>query len=271
MVLNMKVLVGSPVSRHHAYCTKEYLESIKNLSYPNYDILLVDNSETEEWYNQIKESSGVKIVRHGYDKPTVKERMVACRNYLRSYALENGYDYFLDLDQDVIPPRDVIERLLSHKKDFVTGIYFNYFEKTKGNMKRMAVAYTWFAKDEEMEMQKNPEKLKHEYPTLYSALVKTNWDFSKLMRPINEHEIKDGKLVKIRASGSGCMLVSRKALEAVAFRDNKEGGFDDVLFCFDLRDKGFELFADCSVVCEHLTERPWQWTRVGNETKIVYK
>ena len=115
----MKVLVGSPVSKHHAYSTPQYLEAIKNLSYPDYDILLVDNSETEEWHNQVRESSGVKIVRHGYDKPTVKERMVACRNYLRSYALENGYDYFFDLDQDVIPPKDVIERLISHKKDFV--------------------------------------------------------------------------------------------------------------------------------------------------------
>ena len=91
------------------------------------------------------------------------------------------------------------------------------------------------------------------------------------MRPLSEQEIKDKKLLKIRACGSGCVLVSRKALEAVEFRDNKQGGFDDVLFCFDLQDKGFELYADCSIICEHLTDRPWNWTRIGNKTEIVYK
>ncbi len=265
----MKVLVGSPVSKHHTYCTPQYLEAIKNLSYKDYDILLVDNSEDDKWYKEIKNS--VPIVRYGYEHESVKTRMVACRNYLRDYTLKNGYDYFLDLDQDVIPPKDIIERMLAHKKDFVTGIYFNYFEKTRGKLERTPVAYAWFRKNDIEEILKSPDTLKQTNPNLYSALLKTNWDFSKLMRPLSEQEIKDKKLLKIRACGSGCVLVSRKALEAVEFRDNKQGGFDDVLFCFDLQDKGFELYADCSIICEHLTDRPWNWTRIGNKTEIVYK
>lgn len=267
---DMKILVGSPVSKHHAYCTHQYLERIKNLDYSGYDILLVDNSDDEEFYNLIRED--VPIVHHGYGKPTIKDKLVASRNYLRDYALKNDYDYFLNIDQDVVPPKDVIERLLSHKKDFVTGIYYNYFNQTTEKTVKMAVAYIWFTKEEEQEMKSNPELVKKTNPNLYAALQKTNWQFEKLMRPINEKEVAAGKLMKIRAAGSGCMLVSRHALESVAFRENTEGGFDDVLFCFDLQDKGFGLYADCTVICEHLTQnRPWEWTRHGNETRIVYK
>ena len=265
----MKVLVGSPVSKHHAYCTPQYLEAIANLSYGNFDVLLVDNSDTEDWCNEIKSKYKVPIVRHGYDRPTVKEKMVASRNYLRDYALKNGYDYLMDIDQDVIPPKDIIERLLQHKKDFVTGIYYNYFTQAGKNIKT-SVAYTWFTKQEEKEILANPD-LQRTNPNLYAALVNKNQDFSKLMRPINEREIAGGKLLHIRACGSGCMLVGRKALE-IPFRDNYEGGFDDVLFCFDLQEKGFELFADCSVICEHLMQnKPWNWVRVNGKTEIVYK
>lgn len=265
----MKILVGSPVSRHHDYCTQQYLERIKTLD-GSYDVLLVDNSDGDEWYNIIRGS--VPVARFGYDKASIKGRMVASRNYLRDYALENNYDYFLNIDQDVIPPKDVITRLLSHEKDFVTGIYFNYFKKTSSELERLAVAYTLFSEEEEKIIRENPEKTKFENPSLYAALMKKEWEFGKLMRPINEAEINAGRLLKIRAAGSGCMLVSRRALEASAFRENKEGGFDDVLFCFDLQERGFDLYADCSVICEHLTKgRPWEWMRMGNDSVIIYR
>ncbi|MBS3068291.1 hypothetical protein J4450_06300 [Candidatus Micrarchaeota archaeon] len=266
----MKVLVGSPVSKHHKYCAPQYLEMLKNLSYSNYDVLLVDNSDTEDFYNEIKDK--VLIVRFGYDKETIKERMVASRNYIREYVLKNGYDYFMDIDQDVIPPKDVIERMLAHKKDFVSGIYYNYFEQIPGKREKMPVAYTWFTKDDIGRIMGDLEKVKVKDPPLYRALVTKNFDFSQLMRPLSEEEIKSGKLIKIRSCGSGCTLVSRRALEAVPFRNNYIGGFDDVLFCIDLLEKGFELYADCSVVCDHLNEnKPWEWTRVGKITDIIYK
>src|SRR3989338_8075490 len=154
----MKFLVGSPVSKHHKYCAPQYLEMLKNLSYSNYDVLLVDNSDTEDFYNEIKDK--VLIVRFGYDKETIKERMVASRNYIREYVLKNGYDYFMDIDQDVIPPKDVIERMLAHKKDFVTGIYYNYFEQVPGKRTKMAIAYTWFTEKEKENIRNNIEQIK---------------------------------------------------------------------------------------------------------------
>src|SRR3989338_6198979 len=114
----MKILVGSPVSMHHAYCTPQYLDMLRQISCTGCDILFVDNSDTDKFYNDLKNK--IPIVRYGYDLPTIKERMVASRNYLREYAIKNEYDYFMNIDQDVIPPENFLERLISHKKDFVT-------------------------------------------------------------------------------------------------------------------------------------------------------
>ena len=36
------------------------------------------------------------------------------------------YDYFLSLEQDVIPPKDIIEQMLKSEKKIITGVYFNH-------------------------------------------------------------------------------------------------------------------------------------------------
>ena len=35
-----KILVGGPVSDHHDYCYLQFLETVKRLSYPNFDVFL---------------------------------------------------------------------------------------------------------------------------------------------------------------------------------------------------------------------------------------
>ncbi|RJQ27023.1 hypothetical protein C4577_01755 [Candidatus Parcubacteria bacterium] len=46
-------------------------------------------------------------------------RNTACRT-----ALDNGFEYLFFLDSDVVPPRDVVQRLMNHKKPWVSGVYF---------------------------------------------------------------------------------------------------------------------------------------------------
>jgi hypothetical protein len=45
------------------------------------------------------------------------------RNGLCMQTLDRGFDYVFMLDSDVIPPRDTVLRLLSHKKPLISGIY----------------------------------------------------------------------------------------------------------------------------------------------------
>ena len=56
----------------------------------------------------------------------MKERIVSSRNKLKEYFLKNDYDYLLSLEQDVVSPKDVIERLMKHDKDICSGLYFNH-------------------------------------------------------------------------------------------------------------------------------------------------
>ena len=76
-----KILVGSPVNEMYDYCIKDYADAIRSLSYSNYDILLVDNSKDDSFYNKLK-SIRIPVIKGKYfEEP--RDRMVYCRNLLR--------------------------------------------------------------------------------------------------------------------------------------------------------------------------------------------
>ncbi len=76
-----KVLVGCPTSNHKEYCLKQYAEAVKKLTYKNYDILLVDNSENDEYLKKIK-SEGIEAIKGPYHE-LARERIIESRNILR--------------------------------------------------------------------------------------------------------------------------------------------------------------------------------------------
>lgn len=223
-----KILVGCPVSDYHEYCTDEFIESIKTLSYPNYDILLVDNSKDDRFYNSIKDK--VPTIRGNYF-PSIHDRLIYNRNLLRQKALDGGYEYFLNIDQDVVPPRDVIERMLNHNKDVITGLYFNPWER--GGEKRL-LATIWICS------RNDPKKLV----------------------PVKQDIVAGNNLIRIDSCGSGCLIIHRNVLEKIRFRyDLSEGeGVDDFFFCRDAKKEGFDIYADTSIKCKHLLSgRTWCW------------
>lgn len=230
-----KVLVGCPVSDYHEYSTQEYVKAVKNLDYGNYDVLVGDNSKGDDFSKKL-EKYGIKFIRVEYiDSP--KERIVESRNELRKIVLEKGYDYFLSLEQDVIPPLDIIKKLISHGKDVVTGIYFNYYPG-----------------------------LKEPLPLAFIETGIKNYG----LRSIRVDELNSNKLVRIQGCGLGCLLISRKVLERIKFRlDSKRDIFDDMTFCQDVRDNKFELYVDTSIKCKHLLKkRPWSWEKLDPPKEI---
>jgi len=259
MVENPKVLVGCPASEHHAYSTEEYVTSVKHLNYGNYDILLVDNSPTDKFYKYLQ-SLQVPALRDFYTLQEVKQKIVASRNALRQKVLEGGYDYFLSLEQDIIPPKDVIETLLKHNKPIVSGVYYNYFPV--GNTKALfPLLYRWLTKEEQKNMKDKQELLKKVNPALYADLVKNNFDFSDVRVKLKPEEVEEPRLLKVKQFGLGCVLIAKEVLEKIPFRvDDEKNIYDDPLFCDDALAKGYTLYADTSVKCKHLIKkRPWQW------------
>lgn len=244
--MNKKVLVGCPTSDHKAYCLEPYIKAVTSLSYPNYDIMIVDNSKGDAYHKRINtllekfaKGKKFKVVKDEYVE-NFKDRIVHSRNLIREEVLKSEYDYFLSLEQDVIPPPDVIERLLSHDKDVVTGVYFKEY----------------FAQNAETN---KVEKLV--LPLIYKTLDEEN------LREVEYHEIEGSSFMKVTACGLGCILISKEALKDITFRHNeKYPAFDDMYFCKDAEQLKIPIFADTTIKCKHL-HRATDWRKIKDDTK----
>ena len=227
-----KVLVGCPTSFHKEYCLELYANAIKSLTYKNYDILLVDNSPDNAYLERIK-AHGIPAIK-GPHHENARDRIIMSRNILKEHALKNNYDYLLSLEQDVIPMPDIIERLLSHNKQVISGIYFvrNIIDNKRVLM-----------------------------PLAYKEIPSNN-DLPS-MRPLNEQELLHGpNLIKIISCGLGCVLIHRNVLKEIEFRYDLNT-FDDRWFCIDLFNKKIPIYCDTSVKCKHMIlNRPYQWNEI---------
>mgnify|MGYP001606785611 CR=1 FL=1 len=223
-----KILVGCPTSSYKAYCLGEYAKGLKSLNYNNFDILLVDNSTDLNYLKAIKQA-GLPVIKAPYDE-RARKRIVDSRNILRQTVLENGYDYFLSLEQDVIPPPDIIQKLLSHKKSIVSGLYFTY--------------HSYNGKSQLLE------------PVLWGKSGKDD------LKVLSEKDISKKGLIEVAACGLGCCLMHKNVLEKIKFRfSNEFEGFDDVWFCYDAFNSGFKIYADTSMICKHLVSN-WSWGNI---------
>ncbi|MBM3199756.1 hypothetical protein FJZ53_02375 [Candidatus Woesearchaeota archaeon] len=226
--MKQKVLVGCPTSELKGYALERYVKGVKSLKYGKFDVLIVDNSRGEEYCQKINRL-GLPAVRGPYSK-SARQRIVDSRNILRQKVLDEGYDYFFSLEQDVIPPTDALQNLLNHGKDIVTGVYFSY---QTNNGVTLLVPLLW-------------QKVKNDE-----------------MRFMLEKEVTEQKLLEVGACGLGCILIHRDVLEKIKFRFNKEdNSFDDMWFCKDASDAGFKIFADTSIKCKHLI-KDWRWDGIN--------
>jgi len=223
-----KILVGCPTSFHKEYCLKEYAQAIKSLIYSNYDILLIDNSKDNSYFNKIK-SFDLPVIKGPYFEGAL-DRIIESRNILREYALKNNYDYFLSLEQDVIPPKDIIEQLLKPKKRAISAVYFNYF--TKNNETRIL-------------------------PVIWSKMD------NKLKCVLKPSELNKG-LLRIAISGLGCILIHKTVLNKLKFRYEKnEEAFDDIYFALDCKKNNIPIYADTNLIVKHLIKnRPIDWEKI---------
>ena len=87
-----RVLIGCPTYESYRYCLQEYVDAVKNLSYTERDLVLVDNSKTDGFANEVR-ALGVTVERIEWDED-VARRIEKSRNRLREILLEKKYDYF---------------------------------------------------------------------------------------------------------------------------------------------------------------------------------
>ncbi len=221
-----KVLVACPTSEHKRYCLKQWIDGIKKFTYPNYDILLVDNSKGDAYLKEIQQL-GVAVIKGPWFE-RARDRIIASRNMIREKVLSEGYDYFFSLEQDVIAPPHAIEQLLSNKKDIVCGAVTG-LQDVNGVIVPAPMMY---------------------------VQSKVN---SELLWFLDPKEIAKPQFIEIKACALGCVLIKADVLKDIKFR--YEGGFDDMIFCLDATTKGFKIYCDTSVTTEHHQKQD-QWVGI---------
>jgi GT2 family glycosyltransferase len=220
-----KVLVGCPTWAGKSYILENYIASIKAIDYPNYDILIVDNSPDNAYAERIR-SLGVECIQIPWMEHA-KDRITTSRNILRERALTGGYDYFLSVEQDVIVEPKTLNAMIAHKKDFVTTLVLTTIVR---DGKQYLVPIV------SVDFETRPGKYRY----------------------VTSKDIAKGPLIPITLSHLACTLISRRALERFPFRHEKSG-FDDSWFCFDLVKAGFALWCDTTLRPKH---RPSSWSKI---------
>ncbi|MBI4440739.1 hypothetical protein HY639_01085 [Candidatus Woesearchaeota archaeon] len=213
----VRILVGCPTYDGKAYCLAAYIVSLRKLTSPHCSFLLVDNSATNEYAAAIAQY-GIPVQKIPFI-PDPRDRVTESRNVLRAAFLAGDYDYLFSLEQDIIPEPGIIGKMLAQKKDIIAAPYCVY-HIIDGKQMLVPVAYD-------------------KHPSFPGGL----WYLSR-------EELKKPQLRPVMAFGLGCVLIHRPVLEKVRFRHAH--GYDDMMFCKDAREAGFDLNLDTTLKVTHL-------------------
>jgi len=227
-----KVLIAIPTYEGKDYIFRENFEAIKNIDYPNYEYLYIDNSVTEEYSNTLK-GRGANVVRVPRGENS-RQALCNAQNYARHKVLDEDYDYLMFIESDLVPDKDVLKRLINFNRPVVGSIYLIGHE--------IKVPCVFF--------------LDHKKE---SGLLGT-----RLIHPMEVKHFMNTGLRLVHGLGFGCVLIRKDVVKRFPFWfdsrfDNKHS---DVYFYMDLAVKGIPVFVDTDHVITHF---PSKWELVNDK------
>jgi glycosyltransferase involved in cell wall biosynthesis len=145
------------------------------------------------------------------------------RNLIADWIVKGGYDYLFAVDSDVAFPKDTLKKLLSHNKDMVTGLY----------IQRIPGRHC-------IEVMRRNE---------HGGVTHVPWE-----------QLKGQGLVQVDSCGFGCVLIKGEVFRAIEYPhfvyksalDHQYTISEDVYFCLKAKEKGKEIWADTSILCDHI-------------------
>ncbi len=213
-----KALIGIVTSDLKKYCFGKLVEAIRKQTFQDFDVLFVDNSDGD--YDKFIESKGFRVIKD-LPKDTRINSIISGRNIIRNEFLKGEYEYLLFLDSDIIPPQNAIEKLLSNKKDVISGIAL---------------------------VAKHINRKPYALPCIYQIIE------GKGFRQFSLKEVMGDKVVEADIVGFGCCLIHKDVIKDIEIRQEggaKTGG-EDFAFSIDAKKAGFKIYADTSVKCFHM-------------------
>jgi len=236
---NPKILLCSPINIIKEYCLYDWLDAIKKLTYPNLEILLVDNSNNPAFSEKIREG-GFNCLHEPPAGREAREFMAASLERCRIKFLSGDYDYFFSLECDIFPPPDIIEKLLLHDLDVVgTTFWTDHKYNTR------------------LQLQGN-----YLFKTDFKNKIK---EYKSRALTFEESQLfMDGTVKPVYGAGLGCVLIKRNVIEEITFHvDQEEVGFADSFFHKDIWKNGVIFYIDTSIIPKHLNSN---WNTVLSDS-----
>ena len=151
------------------------------------------------------------------------------RDAIAQYAVDNGYDYVLYVDSDMVFNKDDVMRLLAHDVGICSGLYIRR-DGTNEN-----VAYSKIITRRRFPYRA-PELITDKSTSGYSPVSACGFGFCL-----------------IKTSVLKCMLKHHKSLF-----EPKWGVGEDIAFCIRARRLGYKTFIDRDVKLGHVGEKVYQ-------------
>ena len=225
-ILMPKVLICAPQHESKNYAWESWIENVRNFTYPKdrLEIFIADNSISNDNVKFLK-SQGIKAIHTKKNPKGLLSTINDSHEQCRQYALKNGFDFMLHLETDVIPPIDVIERLMNNNKKVCAGMYDLFYGSERRPMIQLDEQY-----DRTIREYRNPEFVTVDEPLFFN-----------------------GKVNQVYHAGLGCVLIHKSVLEQVEFRvDEQYDMHTDTWFANDCYLLNINIYADTTVQCEHL-------------------
>lgn len=154
----------------------------------------------------------------------------------RNLLAENNKDiadYIMFFDDDILPPMNTITKLINHKKDIVSGLYF---AKQEPHFPQI------FKKNYKDDLDKDDPTAK------WTGRYDTIQDYKK------------DSLIEIDACGAGCLLIKTEVFKRLKLpyfwyipkSEDKPRKGEDFYFCEKAKEAGYKIFCDTSIMCKHI-------------------
>lgn len=161
------------------------------------------------------------------------------RNLIAEWVIRYNYDYLFSVDSDIAFTADTLKKMLAHDVDMVTGIY----------------------------IQRIPET--HTIEVMRKTATGG-------VSHVNFADIAGQGLVPIDACGFGCLLIKGEVIRSIPYPhfvyksaiDHANTYSEDVYFCTQATERGFKVWADTSIICDHIGSWTFRVNTKINEPKL---
>jgi GT2 family glycosyltransferase len=226
-----EITIGAPV-RNRAWILRHYLDHLVSLDYPKDKIrfLFILNDSTDrsdevlrDFKQEYKELyAGIEISVYNQHAPEDertwrREKIYHTLANVRNKLLEQiETPYFFSVDTDILVPPNALKVLVESNKDIVAGVIRNDYI-----------------------IQPDAE-----YPNqLTNLLIMKNGTIRHYMKyPLND-------LFQVDVTGA-IYLLKKEVCEQVRYGFDPQG--EDVYFCLQAKEKGFEIWANSNVYAQHV-------------------